>query len=390
MRVALVHDWLTGTRGGERVLEALIELLPDADLFTLLHVPGSVSPRISERVRATSFIQRLPGSARHFRKLLPLFPHAIERLDLHGYDLVLSSSHCVAKGVLSRGAIHVCYCHTPMRYIWDQYDAYVGARGLGILRTAGRPLAAHLRAWDRRTAARVDRFVANSAHVRDRIRHAYSREALVVHPPVDVTRFAPAAERADAYVCAGALVPYKRVDLAIAAFNESGRPLLVVGDGPGYRRLRALARGNITFTGRVTDGELSAILGRARALVMPMVEDFGIVGVEAQAAGTPVIALRAGGACETVVPFERPLPASGASSDAGRATGVFFDMQTPAALNAAVDIRERLTFQVPVLRAQAARFAPDVFRRGMRAVLADALAERTAAPSRPAPHAVAP
>jgi glycosyltransferase involved in cell wall biosynthesis len=277
-----------------------------------------------------------------------------------------------------------------MRYIWDQYYAYVGVRGHGILRTAGRPLAAHLRAWDRRTAARVDRFVANSAHVRDRIRRAYSRAALVVHPPVDVSRFAPAAERADAYVCAGALVPYKRVDLAIAAFNASGRPLLVVGDGPGYRQLRALARANITFTGRVTDGELSAILGRARALVMPMVEDFGIIGVEAQAAGTPVIALRAGGACETVVPFDRPLPASGVASDAGRTTGVFFDGQTPTALNAAVDIRERLTFQVPVLRAQAARFAPDVFRRGMRAVLADALAERATAASRPAPHAVAP
>lgn len=390
MRVALVHDWLTGTRGGERVLEALIELLPDADLFTLLYVPGSVSPRISERVRATSFIQRLPGAARHFRKLLPLFPHAIERLDLRGYDLVVSSSHCVAKGVHPRGAVHVCYCHTPMRYIWDQYDAYVGAPGMGILRAAGRPLAAHLRAWDRRTAVRVDRFVANSAHVRGRIRHAYARDARVVHPPVDVSRFRPAAERDDTYVCAGALVPYKRVDLAIAAFNESGRPLLVVGDGPGYRRLRALARGNITFTGRVTDGALSAILGRARALVMPMVEDFGIIGVEAQAAGTPVIALRAGGACETVVPFDRPLPASGDSTDAGQATGVFFDAQTPAALNAAVDIRERLTFQVPVLRAQAARFAPDVFRRNIQAVLDDALAGRVTASSLPVPQAAAP
>lgn len=370
MRVALVHDWLVGMRGGERVLEQLIELLPGADLFTLLHVPGSVSVAISDRVHATSFIQQLPGAARHFRKLLPLFPAAVERLDLSGYDLVVSSSHCVAKGAHARGAVHVCYCHTPMRYVWDQYDAYMGS---ALARALGRPVAARLRAWDRRSAVRVDRFVANSAHVRARIRHSYARDATVVHPPVDIDRFAPGSTRDDAYVCAGALVPYKRVDLAVAAFNESGRPLLVVGDGPEYARLRTLARDNIMFTGRVPDGELISILGRARALIMPMVEDFGIIAVEAQAAGTPVIAFRAGGVLDTVVPFAGPLPERRRSLSAGAATGVFFDAQAPASLNAAVTTREGLEFQPSALRAHAERFAPHVFRAGMQAVLDDAV-----------------
>jgi glycosyltransferase involved in cell wall biosynthesis len=363
-------------RGGERVLEALVDLFPDADVFTLLHVPGGVSARIEGRVRATSFIQSVPGAPRHYRKLLPLFPYAIERLDLRGYDLIVSSSHCVAKGAHARGAVHVCYCHTPMRYVWDQYDAYLGpGRAGAVTRALAAPAAAYLRAWDRRTAVRVNRFVANSAHVRRRIRHAYSRDARVVYPPVEIARFSPAAERDEAYVCAGALVPYKRVDLAIAAFNRSGRPLLVVGDGPEYSRLRTLARPNIVFTGRVPDAELAAILGRARAVVMPMVEDFGIIAVEAQAAGTPVVALRAGGALETVIPCRQPVAANHTSIAAGEATGVFFDTQTPDALAVAVEARERLDFQVPVLRAHAARFAPDVFRRAMLAALEDALGE---------------
>jgi glycosyltransferase involved in cell wall biosynthesis len=390
MRIALVHDWLTGMRGGERVLEALIELMPGADLYTLLHVPGSVSASIDERVHATSFIQHVPGAARHYRKLLPLFPTAIERLDLRGYDLIVSSSHCVAKSVHARGAVHVCYCHTPMRYVWDQYDAYVGAtRGGALLRVLGAPAAAYLRAWDRRTAQRVDRFVANSAHVRSRIRHAYARDAGVVHPPVDVARFAPAAARDDAYVCAGALVPYKRVDLAIAAFNRSGRPLLVVGDGPEYRRLRALARRNVVFAGHVPDAELAAILGRARALVMPMVEDFGIIAVEAQAAGTPVIALRAGGALESVIPFESAVADTERNADAGSATGLFFDAQQPDSLRAAVELRERLEFRVPALCTHAARFAPHVFRDAMARTLEDALGTALPAPRRPPAPAVA-
>lgn len=356
-RIALVHDWLTGMRGGERVLEALIALLPGADLFTLIHVPGSVPPAIEALNIRTSFVNSLPGVRHYYRYCLPLFPAAVERLDLSGYDLVVSSSHCVAKSVMTRGARHLCYCHTPMRYIWDQSDAYLGAgRGAALRRLMLAPATRRLRSWDAATAGRVDAFIANSEHVRRRIQLYYDRDAAVVHPPVAVDRFTPAAARDDVYVCAGALVPYKRVDLAVAAFNRSGRELLVVGDGPEYRSLRRSARRNVRFTGRVADAEMAVILGRARALVMPMVEDFGIIAVEAQAAGAPVIAYGAGGALETV---------------ADGVTGVHFRRQTPEAIEAAVIAAERREFDVAALQANAARFSVQAFESGMRAALAD-------------------
>jgi glycosyltransferase involved in cell wall biosynthesis len=340
-------------RGGERVLEALIARFPAADVFTLLHVPGSVSEVIENRVRATSFVQRVPLSARHYRAMLPLFPRAVERLDLRGYDLVISSSHCVAKGAITHGAPHLCYCHTPMRYVWTQYDTYVGRAG-PLTRVAAPPIAERLRRWDARTADRVNLFVANSANVRDRIRAAYGRVAEVVYPPVDVARFRSASNRDAAYLYAGALVAYKRVDLAIAAFNASGRPLRIVGSGPEYKRLRRIARGNIQFTGHVDDREFADLLSRARGLIMPMEEDFGMVSVEAQAAGAPVVAFAAGGALETVVPGE---------------TGVFFPRQTPAALAAAVETCETLEFQTQALQAHAARFGVETFNAGMDAAL---------------------
>lgn len=353
-----MHDWLTGTRGGERVLMALADLLPGADLFTLIHAPGSVPPEI-ERLRIrTSFVNRLPGVRHYYRWCLPLFPMAAERLDLRGYDLIVSSSHCVAKGVHAPGVRHLSYCHTPMRYVWDQQEAYFPpARSGPVRRAITARLAAGLRAWDAATARRVDLFVANSENVRRRIQRCYGRDARVVHPPVCVERFAPVPDhtREDAWVCAGALVPYKRVDLAVEAFNASGRHLLVVGDGPEYRRLRRMARDNVVFTGRVGDDEMSAILARSRALIMPMVEDFGIIAVEAQAAGTPVIAYGAGGALETVIPG---------------ITGLHFGAQTAAALNAAVVRSERIRFDTAELRANAERFGIGVFRAGMRAALA--------------------
>jgi glycosyltransferase involved in cell wall biosynthesis len=244
-----------------------------------------------------------------------------------------------------------------MRYIWDQQDAYVGSGRLAPLKRAAltRPLA-WLRQWDVATAAGVDRFIANSRHVRARIRRYYGRDACVVYPPVRVERFAPARERGDVFVCAGALVPYKRIDLAIAAFNATGRALLVVGEGPEYRRLRRAARPNVKFAGRVGDAELADVLARARALVMPMVEDFGITAVEAQAAGTPVLAYGAGGALETV--------------RNGR-TGLHFTSQSPAAINEAVARLEHHDFDPAVLRAHAARFSAASFRQGMRRALAE-------------------
>jgi len=381
MRVALVHDWLTGMRGGERVLDEICGMFPDADLYTLFHVPGSTSARIEARRIVTSPLSRLPGAARHYRKLLPLHPWAIERFALRDYDLVLSTSHAVAKGVRApRGAIHVCYCFTPMRYVWDQADAYLGR---GLRRALATPLVAYLRAFDRRTSTpdRVQRFVAISHCVADRIRRHYGRDAGVVFPPVDVERLRPdpallaGGAPDEAYLLVGGFVPYKREDVAIEAFRRLGRPLLVAGDGPTRSALAAAAPPNVRFLGRVSDDALARLYARCRALVYPQDEDFGIVAVEAQACGRPVIALGRGGAADTV----RPLGGSGP----GAATGVFFREQTPEALVEAVRRFEAAepagAFVPAAIRAHAEGFGPARFRRELRREIDAALSSATPA-----------
>jgi glycosyltransferase involved in cell wall biosynthesis len=374
MRVALVHDWLTGRRGGERVVEQLALLFPDAELYTLVHVPGSSFDAI-ERLRIhASPLSRIPGVARHYRKLLPLMPLAIERLRPGACDLVVSTSHAVAKGVRApEGTPHVCYCFTPMRYVWDQADAYLGR---GALRALSAPLAAWLRRWDVRTStpARVTRFIAISEAVADRIRRHYGRDAAVIYPGVDTERIRPSGAPAeDFYLLVGGFVPYKREDLALEAFRSLKHPLVVVGDGPARARLEAAAPPNVRFVGRVSDAELRDLYARCRALVYPQDEDFGIVAVEAQAAGRPVVAFGRGGARETVVPL--------GEGETRAATGVWFHEQTPAALAAAVTRLETHAdaFDSGAIRAHAERFSNARFRREMEAALRETVEAHGAA-----------
>ncbi len=302
-RVALVHDWLTGMRGGEKVLESIGRLFPSADLLTLVHVPGSVSAGIERRRIRTSLVQRLPRPGRWYRHYLPLFPVAIEGFDLDEVDLVISTSHCAAKAVVPTGrARHVCYCHSPMRYAWDQFDAYFGRDRLGAVGHAlARPMLAWLARWDRDTAGRVDRFLANSQYVAARIARYYNRQASVLYPPVDTEFFTPAAPApTPSFLVVSALVPYKRIDLAVLAANRAGVPLRVVGSGPDLARLRALAGPTVEFLGSQSDDALRGEYRRARAVLLPGEEDFGIAPVEAMACGRPVLALARGGALETV------------------------------------------------------------------------------------------
>lgn len=374
MRVALVHDWLTGLRGGERVLHEIAGWFPDADLYTLLHVPGSTTERIDALRIHKSPLARIPGIERHYRRWLPLFPWAISRFELSGYDLVLSTSHAVAKGVrIAGGTPHLCYCFTPIRYVWDQADAYLGR---GLRRAIATPLLHALRRYDRRTSTpeRVQRFVACSATVADRIRRHYGREAAVVHPPVDLERFRPdGREPDDFFLMVAGCVPYKREEVVIEAFAHLGERfrLVVAGDGPGRARLERASPRHVEWRGRVSDEELARLYARCRALVFPSDEDFGIVPLEAQASGRPVIAYRSGGALETVV---------GAENDASlaNATGLWFERQTPADVASAVERFARLEplgeggggFSAASIRRHAEGFSAAHFRSALEREIA--------------------
>ncbi len=360
-RVAIVHDWLTGMRGGERCLEVFCRLFPDADLYTLLHVKGSVSPLIENRRIVTSFVQDLPAAASKYRSYLPLFPWAVSRWDFSGYDLVLSSSHCVAKGARSvKPSRHLCYCYTPVRYAWDLFDDYFGPGRAGLAtRLAAGPMMAWLRRWDRAVSSRVDRFVAISNCVADRIRRHYGRESQVIYPPVDCTAFKVSLDPGGYDLVVSALVPYKRVDLAIAAANRLKRRLVVVGTGPDMTKLKALAGPGslVEFAGWQSDAQLVGWYAGCRSFWFPGLEDFGITPLEAMASGKPVLAFAAGGALETVRGLDFPEP-----------TGVFFREQSVESLVGAVETleRERSRISPEACRARAEAFDLPRFEQEVR------------------------
>ena len=345
------------------MLEALCELCPGADIFTLYHRRGAVSPIIERHRIITSFVQRLPWAGAYYRQYLPVFPLAVEQFNLDAYDLVISSSHCAAKAAIPAGrARHLCYCHSPMRYAWDQFDAYFGPARVGRLasRWMYRPIMARMARWDGSTASRVHRFVANSAHVAARIRRYYNRGATIVYPPVDTVFYHPADVPPDSrFFIVSALVPYKRIDLAIAACNRLGARLRVAGDGPDRARLEAAAGPTVEFLGRVSDEQLRDEYRRALAVILPGEEDFGIVPVEAHACGRPVVALARGGARETVIDGEN---------------GVLFDDPGAGALAAALERAARERFDPARIRATAERFARDRHVQRMRDIIDDTLA----------------
>jgi len=365
LRVALVHDWLTGMRGGEKCLEVFCELFPDADLYTLVHRRGSVSPVIERRRVHESWIAKLPAGRSRYRWYAPFYPLAIESFDLSRYDLVVSTSHCAAKGALTRAdTLHVCYCFTPVRYFWDLYGEYFARGRAGLLERAVAPWIAHrFRLWDRVSADRVDLFVADSEHVRDRIRKHYRRPSRVIFPPVDAKFFMPGAagtapDTSTPYLVVSALVPYKGVERAIRVANRRRLPLRVVGTGPDRKRLHAIAGPTVRFEEWLSMDALREAYRTCRALIQAHEEDFGIAPLEAMACGRPVIALRKGGAGEVVPPF----------------AGVLFDEPTDAGLEQAIDAFERRAFEPEALRRHALEFDREVYRERMRSLLGDALA----------------
>ncbi len=365
-------------RGGEKCLEVFCRLFPEADLFTLLHLPGKVSRIIESRRIRTSFLQKFPLVETKYRYYLPLMPWAIEGLNLEGYDLVLSSSHCVAKGVIpGEGSLHISYCHTPMRYIWDQYDQYFGRGSAGIVpSTAMRFIAPLLRRWDVRSSKRVNWFISNSRHVQKRIEKYYNRESTVIHPPVDAKLYSPDGEsKEDFFLLVSAFAPYKRVDLAVEAFSKLGYPLAIVGEGQESDYLRKMAGSNIRFKGWLSDEQVRSHYARCRALIFCGEEDFGITPLEAQAMGRPVIAFGRGGALETVIP-ERSTwkPETGIPEQmTARPTGLFFYEQTPESLISAVKYFESVEdrFDPESIRKHALGFDIDIFTEQIKQFIED-------------------
>jgi hypothetical protein len=376
MRVAIVHDWLVVYGGAERVLEHMIDMYPDCDVFSLIDfVPGSQRHFLRGKQPKVSFLQKIPGAGKHYRKLLPLMPLAIEQLDLSNYDLILSSSYCVAKGVLTGpNQVHVSYCHSPMRYAWDHYHEYLREMKLesGLKSWFARWQLHKIRTWDVRSNNSVDHFVANSRFVARRIAKFYGRESALVNPPIDTRLFELTTDKEDYYVTAGRFVPFKRLDLVAAAFARMPRKrLIILGDGPEMEKIRACAGPNVEFPGFLPPAQVKAYLSKAKAFLFPSEEDFGIVPVEAQSCGTPVIAFGRGGALETIIAKE---DGSGLPP-----TGRFFSEQTPEAIIAAVEAFEQdlaqNVYDAKAIHEHAEAFSIDSFKTRFAAQVDSAIAK---------------
>jgi glycosyltransferase involved in cell wall biosynthesis len=374
MKYALVHEWLTprATGGSELVVEEILQCV-QADLYALIDFESS-NPEsyLYGRAIGTTFLQNFPGAREGVQKYLPFLPLAIEQLNLEGYDIILSSSHCVAKGVLTRpDQIHICYCHTPMRYAWDLTFDYLNSSrmGRGLPGIATRYLLHRLRQWDAISAHRVDAFIANSRHTAMRIWRCYRRPAKVIYPPVQIDRFPYREDKEDFYLVVSRLVSYKKVPLIVAAFNQLGLPLVVIGDGPQMPLINQMARSNIKILGSVSDETVASYMARAKAFVYAACEDFGIALVEAQACGTPVIAFGAGGALETVRNIRE---------NSGDGTGLFFAEQSPTAIIEAVQSFALRSSDIHPenCRLQATKFTPRIFRKSYSSFLEDCHATR--------------
>ncbi len=345
MKVALVHDWLVTNAGAEKVLRSILELYPNADIFAIVDFLDSFDREaiLDGKGVRVSFIQKLPFAKRHFRNYLPLFPKAIESLDLSGYDLIISSSWAFAKGVKKdKQAIHICYCHTPIRYAWDLYDEYTFNLKQPKKFLVKKSLE-YIRGWDIKTLKRVDYFIANSNFIKDRVKRTYKKEAKVIYPPVDIKRFTLHEEKEDFYLTASRLVPYKKTKLIVEAFNEMPeKKLVVIGSGEELATLKAIAKDNITIMGYQEDSVLVEFMQKAKAFVYAAIEDFGIVPIEAMACGTPVVALNRGGTAETVV---------------NGATGVLFSKQNVSDIVAAIKEFESMNFSFSDIREHSKKFS---------------------------------
>lgn len=350
MKVALVHDWLNGMRGGEKILEVLAEIFPHAHIYTLLYESDKISSIINRLKIRTSFIQKMPFASRCYRYYLPLFPYAIERFNFKDYDLVISVSHCVAKGIkVPEHTLHICYCLTPMRYVWSFSQDYFG-RGIKMMFV--KPFLNYLKKWDRNTSKRPHHYLSISRYVAQRIKKYYKENSKIIYPPVDTEYFKPQDKKGDYYLIVSALVPYKKVDIAVEAFNELKLPLKIIGTGTEWSKLRDIASDNIEFLGWQSDDTVRNYYASCKAFVFPGIEDFGITVLEAQSCGRPVIAYKEGGALETVVD--------------GR-SGIFFEPQTKEALIEAVKQFEKNgTFSKETIRKNALKFNRNAFKQQLK------------------------